>query len=145
MLFPYQAGNVTIRDANTGEVIDTGRSTGPSNGYADTVRFSRPGAAYQNVIVEDAFGNRIAIVNGAERIENIQVSGYGFPVLPSLVPPVLPGFTPIEDTPKPTQKGKGTKIARSTYQAPTAPTTPKRDVPVKSVEDFVKEMRGRRS
>ena len=147
MLFPYQAGTVVIKDADTGEIIDTGRSTGASNGYADTVRFSRPGSAYKNVVVEDQFGNQIFIADGSQRVENIQVTGYGFPVqqMPSL-PLNLAPFQSIssdvkDDKKKKKKRGKGMRIAKSDYQAPAAPTFERTQVPSRSVEEFAAQFR----
>ena len=77
ILFPYSAGQVTIRDADTGEVLATGQSTGASNGFQDTIRFDRPGGAFSNVIVEDGSGRQIQIGNGANRIENINAGQPG--------------------------------------------------------------------
>lgn len=77
ILFPYEAGEVTIRDAETGEVLATGRSTGPSNDFADTIRFDQPGSAFNNVIVEDSTGRSISIGNGANRHDNIDVGDAG--------------------------------------------------------------------
>lgn len=146
MLFPYVAGTVTIKDAETGQILDTGRSSGPSNGFADTIRFTRPGAAYKNVIVEDQFGNQIPIEDGSQRIEGIQVSGFGFPVLPALVPPALPGFTPIEETPMPKRKkGPKLKLAPSSFRSAPAPVSERREVASKSVSDFAKEFKDKRS
>lgn len=148
MLFPYVAGTVVIKDAHTGAVLDTGRSTGASNGYADTVRFSRPGSAYQNVVVEDQFGNQIFIANGSERIENIQVTGYGFPVQQSMMPALnLAPFQQIssdskdDDKKKKRKKGRGMRIAKSSYQAPKAPSFERTQVPAKSVEEFAAQFR----
>jgi hypothetical protein len=79
ILFPYEAGEVTIRDAETGEVLATGRSTGPSNEFADTIRFDKPGSAFNNVIVEDSTGRSITIGNGGNRHANIDVGEAGDP------------------------------------------------------------------
>lgn len=142
MLFPYVAGTVVIKDANTGEVLDTGRSTGPSNGYADTVRFSRPGSAYREVIVEDSLGNAIYIKDGSARIENIEVYGGAnqpgaFPNLGASVTPTIPAFQPIEETPKPKRpKGPKLKLPASTFKAAPAPTTEREDAPSRSVKEF---------
>ena len=71
VLYPYQAGDVTIKDATTGQVLAQGQSTGASNGFADTIRFPSPGSAFNNVILEDSTGTQIAVGQGANRIENI--------------------------------------------------------------------------
>ena len=123
VLFPYQAGRVVIRDGNSGEVIAEGRSTGASNGFADTIRFGRPGSAFNNVIVEDATGRRFRVSTGSNRIEDIAVGDPGgsvidapigapatspFPgsvipgtnvVLPGLIDPSLIQFNPISFNP----------------------------------------------
>lgn len=72
VLFPYEAGSVTIKDAETGKVLATGSSTGASNGYADTVRFPKPGRSFKDVIVEDGKGNVLYVDDGARRDENLQ-------------------------------------------------------------------------
>ena len=71
VLFPKAVGNITIRDAETGQVLDTGRSTGPSNGYGDTVRFNKPGSAFKNVVIEDGDGNDLFVQDGSIRDENL--------------------------------------------------------------------------
>lgn len=71
VLFPYAAGNVTIKDAETGEILDVGQSSGASNGYADTVRFSKPGTMFQNVIMVDSNGTEFFIPDGSQRNENV--------------------------------------------------------------------------
>ena len=143
MLFPYQAGEVVIKDAKTGEVLDTGRSTGPSNGYADTVRFSKPGGAFQNVIVEDQFGNQIPIQDGSKRVENIQVKGFGVPVegglagslggvIDSGTPPGIGGGS----------KGKTIKIRQARMDKLKAPESKSPDVvPKRSVKEFADKIR----
>ena len=71
VLFPYETGNLVIKDAETGKVLDTGRSTGASNGYADTVRFNKPGSSFKNVVIEDGKGNLLYVDDGARRDENL--------------------------------------------------------------------------
>lgn len=71
VLFPKAVGNITIRDAETGKVLDTGRSAGPSNGYGDTVRFNKPGSAFRNVVIEDGDGNELFVEDGSRRDENL--------------------------------------------------------------------------
>lgn len=70
ILFPYKAGNVVIRDKN-GNIIARGRSTGPSNGYQDTVRFPLSGSRFRDVKVEDDTGRSFRIGDGGLRYENI--------------------------------------------------------------------------
>ena len=77
VLYPYKAGEVVIRDAETGEVLARGTSSGPSNGFQDTIRFSAPGARFRNVIVEDSTGRSIRIADGSNRHENIDVGEVG--------------------------------------------------------------------
>jgi len=74
VLFPYKAGQVVIKDAKTGEILDRGVSSGASNGYADTVRFSRPGTAFNDVIIEDSSGKQMYVRNGGMRNENLAAS-----------------------------------------------------------------------
>lgn len=71
VLFPTQVGNVQIKDAETGQVLATGRSTGASNGYADTVRFNQPGRNFQNVIIDDGSGAPIYVQDGSRRDANL--------------------------------------------------------------------------
>jgi len=128
MLFPYPVGEVTIRDANTGQVLAVGRSSGPSNGFADTIRFDRPGGAFQNVIVEDRYGNSIPISDGSQRMEGISVTGYAAPgagmgAVPNLGPP--PAVTIPELKPLKKIKYKKRELPKVTYQAPKAPVQPK--------------------
>jgi hypothetical protein len=67
ILFPYyNASPVSIYDQE-GNLIETGNSTGPSNGYGDTVRFSQTGGAYNNVTVTDSKGTSFFIENGSMR------------------------------------------------------------------------------
>ena len=129
MLFPYPVGEVTIRDANTGQVLAVGQSSGPSNGFADTIRFDRPGGAFQNVIVEDRYGNSIPISDGSQRMEGIPVTGYAAPsagmgAFPSFGPP--PVVQPLPPS-KPRKKinYKKRELPKVTYQAPKAPEQPK--------------------
>jgi hypothetical protein len=124
MLFPYTVGEVTIRDANTGQVLAVGRSSGPSNGFADTIRFDRPGGAFQNVIAEDKYGNQIPISDGSQRMEGISVTGYVLPgagvgPLPNFGPP--PAVTIPELKPLKKIKYKKRELPKVTYQAPKAP------------------------
>lgn len=128
MLFPYPVGEVTIRDANTGQVLAVGQSSGPSNGFADTIRFDRPGGAFQNVIVEDRYGNSIPISDGSQRMEGIPVTGYAAPgagmgAIPNLGPP--PAVTIPELKPLKKIKYKKRELPKVTYQAPKAPEQPK--------------------
>jgi len=124
MLFPYTVGEVTIRDADTGQVLAVGRSSGPSNGFADTIRFDRPGGAFQNVIAEDKYGNQIPISDGSQRMEGISVTGYVLPgagvgPLPNFGPP--PAVTIPELKPLKKIKYKKRELPKVTYQAPKAP------------------------
>ena len=77
VLFPYKPGTVTIRDADTGEVLGTGHSTGASNGFADTIRFDQPGGAYNNVILEDSTGTSFHVQEGQWRYENLGTGQQG--------------------------------------------------------------------
>lgn len=145
VLFPYRAGTVVIKDANTGEIIDTGRSTGPSNGYGDTIRFSRPGAAYREVIVEDSLGNAIYIKDGSQRIENIEVRGgtgqttSPFPSVGTVTMPTIPTFDPIPVPKKKKVNYPKTELPLSTFKTSKAPTTDRPDVPSKGISEFSKE------
>ena len=128
VLMPYPVGELTIRDANTGQVIAVGRSSGPSNGFADTIRFDRPGAAFQNVIIEDKYGNSIPVADGSQRLEGISVSGYGNPnqmggFLPSFTPPPVTPLPPVKPLKK--IKYKKRELPKVTYKAPKAPAQPK--------------------
>lgn len=66
VLYPYQAGAVSIYDADS-KLLDTGADAGPSNGYASTVRFSKPGSAFQNVVVVDSTGRSFNVADGSAR------------------------------------------------------------------------------
>lgn len=66
ILYPYQAGAVSIYDADS-KLLDTGTDAGPSNGYASTVRFSKPGSAFQNVVVVDSTGRSFNVADGSAR------------------------------------------------------------------------------
>jgi len=128
VLMPYPVGELTIRDGNTGQVIAVGRSSGPSNGFADTIRFDRPGAAFQNVIIEDKYGNSIPVADGSQRLEGISVSGYGNPnqmggFLPSFTPPPVTPLPPVKPLKK--IKYKKRELPKVTYKAPKAPAQPK--------------------
>ena len=129
MLFPYPVGEVTIRDANTGQVLAVGQSSGPSNGFADTIRFDRPGGAFQNVIVEDRYGNSIPISDGSQRVEGISVTGYAAPgagmgAFPSFGPsPIVQPLPPSRPRKKINYKRR--ELPKVTYQAPKAPVQPK--------------------
>ena len=128
MLFPYPVGEVTIRDANTGQVLAVGQSSGPSNGFADTIRFDRPGGAFQNVIVEDRYGNSIPISDGSQRMEGISVTGYAAPgagmgAFPSFTPPPVTPLPPVKPLKK--IKYKKRELPKVTYKAPKAPVQPK--------------------
>lgn len=48
---------MSLVDLKTGEVIESGRNSGASNGRGATFRFSRPGGAYRNVGLMDDRGN----------------------------------------------------------------------------------------
>ena len=48
---------------------ETGRNTGPSNGFAITARFSRPGAAYGSIITVTHPRGTTVIPNGSQRVE----------------------------------------------------------------------------
>ena len=78
MLLPYAAGQVVVKDAKTGQVIDQGVSTGASNGYADTVRLGKPGFSYRDIVVEDSTGKSYYVANGGQRDENLQAGGSPF-------------------------------------------------------------------
>lgn len=77
ILFDKKPGNVVIKDAATGQVIEQGRSTGASNGRADTIRFNKPGGAYNNVIVETSSGESFAVGQGAARYEGFNLTAPG--------------------------------------------------------------------
>lgn len=62
------SGDVAIVDAQ-GNVIESGRDYGASNGYGATVRFSRPGSAYNNVYLKVG-GQYYSIPKGGSRYEN---------------------------------------------------------------------------
>lgn len=49
-------GNYQIVDRN-GKIVENGRSYGASNGYGNTVRFSKPGSAYQGMYLK--IGNQV--------------------------------------------------------------------------------------
>lgn len=57
--------SISLVDLATGEIIETGRNTGRSNGRDSTIRFSRPGGAYRNVGLMDDKGNIILTVPSA--------------------------------------------------------------------------------
>jgi hypothetical protein len=61
---------ISLVDLTTGEIIEQGRNAGRSNGRDATVRFSRPGSAYQNVGVMDDRGNvLISLRSAGERVQ----------------------------------------------------------------------------
>jgi hypothetical protein len=139
ILFPYAAGTVTIKDAATGQVLDTGTSTGPSNGYADTVRFNAPGASFQNVTLEDSAGNTFTIQDGSQRIEDLQGSGFASTIsqLPggNITPVAAPDFGDIK-YPKFLQGGRP-KRRELGFQVSDAPKQQLPNQPdPKSVGDF---------
>lgn len=74
ILFPESPGTVRIVDAETGEVLATGTSSGPSNNFGDTIRFDRPGSAFTNVRIELENGENFYIDDGSIRRENILTS-----------------------------------------------------------------------
>lgn len=57
-------------DVTTGEVIETGRNTGASNGRGATFRFSNPGGSYRNVGLMDDQGNVIlTLATAGDRVQ----------------------------------------------------------------------------
>lgn len=54
--------SISLVDLATGEIVETGRNTGRSNGRDSTIRFSQPGASYRNVGLMDDQGNIILTV-----------------------------------------------------------------------------------
>lgn len=87
ILFPSDPGQVVIKDAETGEVIGTGSNSGPSNNFGATIRFDKPGSAYNNVIIETANGESFFIDDGSVRRENIDLSPAGTtPTAPTGLP-----------------------------------------------------------
>jgi hypothetical protein len=104
-------GPVSLRDKNTGQIIETANNTGPSNGYGATNRFSKPGSFYRNVEVVDANGNVIDSVadDGGNRREAQGAPGAGNPITsqadansfvanPAFVDPGMISFQPITAT-----------------------------------------------
>lgn len=87
ILFPSDPGQVVIKDAETKEVIGTGSNSGPSNNFGATIRFDKPGSAYNNVIIETANGESFFIDDGSVRRENIDLSPAGTtPTAPTGLP-----------------------------------------------------------
>ena len=61
------SANVTIEDIN-GQVIDTGRNVGRTNGNRFTYRFSSPGSGYEAAAFLNIGGVRYRIDNPAARV-----------------------------------------------------------------------------
>lgn len=70
------ARGISLVDLTTGEIIETGRNTGASNGRDSTVRFSKPGGAYRNVGVMDDRGNILATLASAGQRVQFNYSDY---------------------------------------------------------------------
>lgn len=67
ILYPYKnAAPVRIYDQEN-KLLSVGTSSGPSNGYGDTVRFAEQGSAFNNVNVTDATGRTFFIKSGSQR------------------------------------------------------------------------------
>jgi len=56
---------IHLVDLTTGELLESGRNTGPSNGREGTFRFRSPGGSYRNVGVMDSRGNVLVTLKTA--------------------------------------------------------------------------------